>query len=44
LHRHLAGQYGRFAFADCQAHVQTSQTSTNTLRSALWRGREQNCN
>jgi CspA family cold shock protein len=23
MHRHLAGQYGRFAFADCQARVQT---------------------
>jgi hypothetical protein len=33
-HRHLAGQYGRFAFADCQARVQTLQTSTNKLRTA----------
>ena len=31
--RHLAGQSGRFAFAECQAHVQTLQTSTNRVSS-----------
>ena len=36
--RHLAGQSGRFAFAECQAHVQTLQTSTNrVLRRAIAR-------
>jgi hypothetical protein len=29
MYRLLAGQSGRIAFAECQAHVQTLQTSTN---------------
>jgi cold shock protein len=38
--RLLAGQSGRFAFAECQAHVQTLQTSTRDApkprRRASW--------
>jgi CspA family cold shock protein len=33
----LAGQSGRFAFAECQAHVQTLQTSTNRVFEARTR-------
>jgi cold shock protein len=36
-HRHLAGQSGRFAYAESQAHVQTLQTSKRTSRAgATW--------